>query len=669
MKKINLEISDNESGGEPEEHTQTSSSRRDFLRRSAAGVGAAVAAGTAAQGFAAESTDIANVKLPSITIPTDFTESLAQDAKPGKFEGRGMSGAEVFANLCKAEDLSALFCCPGNYTVINALAAAGIPSYGGRSEGAMCAMADGFSRATGEVTATSGTEGPGFTNMIMNIAAASAARTPLLVLASNMQMAGDDREAFIQTGYQQPTTEGIKKYGKRLIDPSRVHEYGGYAFRQLKSGVPGPVHLDFPAEVARAKFKDPSELKDFYDKSKYRTESRCYPAPSDIKQVVNLISKSKRPLIVAGQGVFQRKGWDALKRVAERNQIAVATSGPTRGTFPDEHPLCVMAAPDALLSADLVIFVGQYCMPSPGEYRFNPEIKAIRVHPVQEDLGRNWPLDLGVVSDETLFLEALADAVGRKKRGDWVSEIGKAKQAYETQIEDVYQLGLKYSKQTNMLHPAVIARDAQHFIDNDIEDRLAVVTGAGGWTTGLFAGRYLRANRPGHMIVPPYQYGAIGPDMSMMMGVSAAVQRGVGPQAGYEGAPTLCITSDAGVAYSMFELDTAAKYKLPTITVIYNNNAWGVWPNAARSARSMHMYLFQENLRYDLMAKGLGANGEYVRTPEEFRAALARAYKLARDEKVSSLINCQAIKEFTSPRDYPPGIALNAEPGTGAVAH
>ena len=157
--------------------------------------------------------------------------------------------------------------------------------------------------------------------------------------------------------------------------------------------------------------------------------------------------------------------------------------------------------------------------------------------------------------------------------------------------------------------------------------------------------------------------------MSMMMGVSAAVQRGVGPQQGYEGTPTVCITSDAGVAYSLFELDTAIKYGLPTITIVYNNNAWGVWPNAARSARSMHMYLFQENLRYDKMARGLGANGEYVRTPEEFRAALARAYKLGRDEKVSTLINCQAIKEFTSPRDFPPGISLNAEPGTGAVAH
>ncbi len=653
----------------PKDQATDGSSRRDFLRKSAMGLGGAVAAGAAGQAFSAESTAISDVKLPSINIAEAFTQSLEEEPAPGKFEGRGMSGAQVFAQLCAQEELSALFCCPGNYTVINALAAAGIPSFGGRNEGAMCAMADGFSRATGQVTATSGTEGPGFTNMIMNIAAANAARTPLLVLASNMTLAGEDREAFIQHAYQQPTTEGIKKYGKRLIDPSRVWEYGGYAFRELKSGVPGPVHLDFPAEVARAQFKDPAELKDYYDKSKYRSESRSYPAPAEVAKAVAMIEKAQRPLIVAGQGVFQRQGWDALMRAAERNQIGVATSGPTRGCFPDDHPLCLNAAPDALLSADLVVFVGQYCMPSPGEYRFNPEIKAIRVHPVQVDLGRNWPLDLGIVSDETAFLEALAEGVKSRKRDAWAGEIGSAQKAYETQIEEVYQLGLKYSKDTNTLHPAVIGRETQRFIDSGTDDRLATVSGGGGWTIGLYAGRYLRARRPGQMIVPAYQYGAIGPDMSMMMGACAAVQQGVGPQKGYEGAPTICVTSDAGVAYSLMELDTASKYQLPTITIVYNNNAWGVWPNAARSARSMHMYLFQENLRYDLLAQGLGAAGDYVTNVEDFRAALARAYTLARNEKVSTLINCQAIKEFTSPRDYPPGISLNAEPGVGAVAH
>lgn len=251
------------------ENDAATMSRRNFLGSSTIGLGAA-AAMLSTQALA----EGKGPRIPSIRIGDAIRKSLEEEPAAPTFEGRGMSGAEVFANLCKQEGLAALFCCPGNYTIINALAAVGIPSYGGRTEGSMCAMADGFSRSTGEVTATSGTEGPGFTHMIMNIAAANSARTPLLVLASNMTLAGEDREAFIQHSYQQPTTQGLKKYGKRIIDPARIHEYGAYAFRNLKSGVPQPVHLDFPAEVTRARFKAPTELRDFYDKSKYAGPGR-----------------------------------------------------------------------------------------------------------------------------------------------------------------------------------------------------------------------------------------------------------------------------------------------------------------------------------------------------------------------------------------------------------
>jgi thiamine pyrophosphate-dependent acetolactate synthase large subunit-like protein len=637
--------------------------RRKFILSSAAGAVIA-AAGNSNRILAGAETSI-----PSIRIPKEIPESLNEAPKPGSFEGKGMTGAEVFARLCKDEELAALFCCPGNYTVINAIAAAGVPSYGGRTEGAMCAAADGFSRVTGEVTATSGTEGPGFTHMIMNIASANAARTPLLVLASNMQMAGDDREAFIQTGYQQPITTGMKKYGKRLIAPNRVHEYGAYAFRHLKSGVPGPVHLDFPAEVARARFTDPTTLTDFYGKEKYRSESRPHPAPKDVEKAIEMISKAERPVLVAGHGVFMRKAWDALKEAAEKHEMAVVTSGPVRGHFPDDHRLSAATAPEALMSADLVIFVGQYAMPSPGEYRFNPDIKAIRLHPVPEDLGRNWPLDLGVVGDEKIFLEALANSLPRKKRDAWVNELAAARQAYEKQHTDVWQQALKYSADTSALHPAVMAKEIHDFLYKGQIDPKQTVTGLGGWTSGLYAGRWMRAMRPGQSVVCAYQYGAIGPDLAMMIGAGAAVQRGTGVQAAYRGAPVLCVTSDAGAAYSLFEMDTAAKYKIPVIAVVYNNNSWGMWPSAAASARSMHMYLFQENLRYDKLAEALGVRGEYAHTPEQFREALKRSYQMAAKEAVSTVINVQAIKEFTSAKHYPPGVALNPEPGCGALAH
>ena len=643
-----------------DDKTKPQARRRDILTAAAAGIVASSQSGLLAA---------ATGGIPSIAIPKEVPGTLNEPAKASSFEGRGMSGAEVFAKLCKEEELAALFCCPGNYTVINAIAAVGIPAYGGRTEGAMCAAADGFSRVTGEVTACSGTEGPGFTHMIMNIASASAARTPLLVLASNMQISGDDREAFIQTGYQQPITEGMRKYGKRLIAPNRVHEYGGYAFRNLKSGIPGPVHLDFPGEVARARFTDASSLTDYYGKDKYRSESRPCASSKEVQQAADLITRAQRPIIIAGQGVFQRKAWGMLTKVAERQDIAVVGTGPTRGTFPDDHRLSASCSPDALMSADLVIFIGQYCMPSPGEYRLAPDIKAIRVNPVQEDLGRNWPLDLGIVSDEKNFLEALANTLATKKREAWVTELATARAAFEKQNLGHYELGLKHSAATNHLHPAVMAKEIHDFFYKGAIDPKQTVSGSGGWTTGLFAGRWLRANRPGQGVVCAYQYGAIGPDMAMMIGAGAAVQRGVGPQAPYKGAPVLVVTSDAGVAYSMFELDTAAKYKIPIISVIYNNNSWGMWPSAVSSARSMHMYLFQENLRYDKMAEGLGARGEYVRTVDEMREALKRSYEAASKQNVSTLINVQALKEFTSGKDYPPGIALNPEPGVGGFAH
>ena len=643
---------------------EKSTSRRNFLTTPAAAGAAAAAIATHGQLFAATSATI-----PTIRIPKEIPANLSEPPKAGSFEGRGMTGAEIFAKLCKDEDLAALFCCPGNYTVINAIAAAGVPSYGGRSEGAMCAAADGFSRVTGEATACSGTEGPGFTNMIMNIAAANAARTPLLVLASNMQIAGDDREAFIQTGYQQPITTGMKKYGKRLIAPDRVWEYGAYAFRNMKSGVPGPVHLDFPGEVARARFTDPANLKDFYTKDKYRTESRPQASTQEVARAVDMIGKAERPILVAGQGVFQRQACDALLAAAEKHEFAVVGSGPMRGHFPDDHRLSASLAPDALMSADLVVFVGQYSMPSPGEYRFNPDVKTIRVHPVQEDLGRNWPLDLGIVSDEKIFLDALASDLPRKKRDAWVNELAAARKKFEDVNLAHYALGVKHSAATDHIHPAVMAKEVHDFLYKGDIDPKQTVTGIGGWTTGIFAGRWMRANRPGQGLACAYQYGAIGPDLAMTIGAGAAVQRGVGPQAPYKGAPVLCITSDAGVAYSMFELDTAAKYKIPVIAVIYNNNCWGMFPAAIGSPRSMHMYLFQENLRYDKMAEGLGARGEYVTTPEQLRDALKRSYQAAAKETVSSLINVQALKEFTTGNLYPPGIALPVEPGVGAFAH
>ena len=484
-------------------------SRRRFVATSAAGVGAAALFANQARAAATDREE------RPISIPEDIPRTLGEAPDPAEFP---MNGAQVFARACAHEGLKALFCAPGNYQVINAIAAEGIPTYGGRTEGSMCAAADGFTRVTGEVAACSGTEGPGFTNMIMNIGAANAARTPLLVLASNMTVGGDDTERGIQRGYQQPTTVGMKKYGKRLITPNRVYEYAAYAFRHLRSGVPRPVHLDFTGEVARAQFDTPDDLLYYHDKSTYRTDAHPYPSQADTAKAVEMIQRAERPMIVASTGVFYDRAWDVLRTVAERADIAVVESGAMRGHFPDSHPLSASTGPDALLSTDLVIFAGQYSMPNVGEVAFDPDAKVIRIDPDAADIGRNLPVDLGLVASARGGLEALA------------------------------------------------------------------------------------------------------------------------------------------------------KYKIPAVVLVYNNNAWGVYGSARRATRSMHMYLFQENLRYDKIAEGLGARGEYVTSPEQLREALPRSYEMAAKDGVSTLINCQAIKEFWT-NEYPPGLPRKVEPGCMAYYH
>jgi thiamine pyrophosphate-dependent acetolactate synthase large subunit-like protein len=630
-----------------------------------------VAAATAAGALLKPQQLFGDTSIPSIRIPKAVTESLAAPPRRADFSGQGITGAQVFANLCKDEDLAALFCAAGNYYIINEIAQVGIPCYGGRTEGGMCAAADGFTRATGEVAACSGTEGPGFTHMIMNIATAHFSNSPVLVLASNQSLQQEDNWKRIQFMYQQPTTEGIKKYGKRITAPNRVYEYGAYAFRNLKSGVPDVVHLDFPIDVATERFQDPSKLGCFFSKERYRSESRACPGSKEVQQAIDMINKAERPVLIAGHGIYVRKAWDALLQAAEKHEMVVVGSGPVRGHFPDDHRLSGSMSNLALMSADLVIFVGQYQMPSAGEWTLPPGVKTIRVHPVQEDLGRNWPVDLGIVGDEKDFMEALANGLPPKKRDSWVDEVAADKQKREQANLELNEKYLKYSRDTNTLHPFVLCKEVHDFLYKGDIDPKQTLAGWGGNMIGFGSMRWLRANRPAQEIPCVYQFGPMGPDLAMMLGAGVAVQRGVGPQAAYKGAPVVVVTGDAGMGFSLMELDTFAKYKVPVICIVYNNDSWGTFPFALsmNTPRALHMYLFQESIRYDRMAEELGARGEYVRTPEELRAALRRSYDAAAKQDFSTLINCQGMKEFNVDKLYPPALSFAPEPGVGAVSH
>lgn len=622
--------------------------RRDFIKTTA---GVALA-GTAISIGHSTHLDAAEGEKASIRLSKEFTTSLSASLQKVDFP---MTGSDVFAKACVEEGLAALFACPGNYYIIHALANQGIRVFSGRHEGFMTHAADGFIRVSGELAGCSGTEGPGFTNMITGIATASRARTPLLILASNKSILNEDTEIDDQHLYQQPITEGLKKWGKRIITPSRVYEFACDAFRQLKTGIPGPVHLDFPNEVATAQFKDSRELSRYIDKSKYRTESKSGPNAASIRSTIDLLRKAERPLIVAGTGVFYHKAIDIMKRFAEKTQIPVMEIGPMRGMFSDGHPLSATTAPWLNAGkADVVMLVGRYFLGT--EIGFRPEVKYIRVEPDAENIGRVMPVDIGIVSDEKAALEALYSEVTAMKHEAWVSEVAAHRKMVENRDIETYRIGRSY---TEGVHPAVIGKELADFLYRGKIPKEQTVVGVGGYGIQKFLLSTLRAYRPGQIFRPTYGFGTIGADVSMSVGVAAAVKFGYGYQGDFKGHPVVCITSDAGFGIDGMEMETLSKYRLPVIVIVYNNDCWGTWADfraLIKSRPSEQIHLFQERLRYDKVGEGLGAHGEYVTRPEEFLPALERCYKIAVTESLPSVINCQGKKEFYLKEQYPPGL-------------
>ncbi|HYB22000.1 MAG TPA: thiamine pyrophosphate-binding protein, partial [Thermodesulfobacteriota bacterium] len=341
---------------------------------------ASVTAGTSAFVNKAEASE-AGAPDPGIKLAPEFEPSRVAPLPKIEFP---MTGADVFAICCKAEGLAAFIHCPGNYDIQHALAEQGIPSYSGRHDGAMGNACDAFYRISGEIAAFNAQYGGCVALGASPFLIAEGACSPILILSgaagTKEEDTGRAKGMVAGTWRDQWMTTGVTKWGKTIITPSRIWEHTAEAFRQMRTGVPKPVHLVWPLDVCNAKFRAPGELSYYFEKTKYRTETQPYPDPKAIKAAIALLKSAQRPMIVCGQGVFRSKAWDVLKQFAEKTQIPVTETGPQRGKFSDAHPLSASAAPYCYPSVDVVLIVGQYKMPPIGGWGFGPKTKYIRVH-------------------------------------------------------------------------------------------------------------------------------------------------------------------------------------------------------------------------------------------------------------------------------------------------
>src|SRR4029453_6970237 len=281
-----------------------------------------------------------------------------------------------------------------------------------RHEQATVFMADGYARSCGEPGVAMVEKGPGRCNAFTAIVNAFTDCVPLVVIfghSSRKQLA----KGMLQEVPYLDTFQTMAKWTFSIPSPERIPEVFRRAFTVARSGRPGPVIIEVPQDISMAQAELPP-----YQKTR---RVRYGPDPDDIDKLIELLQGAKQPLIYVGRGALWSRATDDLIELAEAYALPVMATLPAKGAMPEDHPLCLGLGgyPRAVYStgqsrkfaeeADLVIALGcsfrqhatSSCVPQPAH------AKLVQVDIDPAELHKNYAADLVMLSDITLFLQAL----------------------------------------------------------------------------------------------------------------------------------------------------------------------------------------------------------------------------------------------------------------------
>ena len=559
-------------------------SRRAFLKTAAVGAGAAAAAG-----------------MPKVA---DANVEGPRPARLDDLKSDHPHGGQLMAHALKREGVSRLFTLCGGHIlpILDGCLDEGIQVLDGRHEEAVAHMGEAWSWMTGEVGVVSVTAGPGVTNAVTGVANAYENGVPMLILGGRSSL-GDNEIGSLQDIDQMDLYESITKWSRVCHRTERIGEYVAMAFRHALSGRPGPVYLEVPQDilmgrVAKSKARFPE---------KYRATDRPRGSRHCIAEAAKILSKAKRPVIVAGAGCRWSDAQVALKGFAEHTGIPVVTHAGGRGSLPDSHPLSVFPGFYAGLRADAVLLLGVRLDFMLGYGRMFPKsMKVIQVDIEPSRLGFNRGPDCAVAGDVAHVLEDLQNALPNTANRPWGKEAKKA-----------VERGVKWGRDRVNLdavpcHPLRVAEELRDFGGKD-----ACYVIDGGFTSVWSMG-VLPAERPGDVMgVTSGPMGCLGVGLPFALAAkSANPDRNV-----------FLICGDGSFGLNAVEMDTALRHNLPVVAVIVNDGAWGMIKAAQIGMYGRDRLVASElgHVRYDKWVEGFGGHGEFVEKPGDIRPALKRA--------------------------------------------
>ena len=474
--------------------------------------------------------------------------------------------------------------------------------------------ADGYARTSGKVGVVFATSGPGATNLVTGIATAMMDSVPIVAITCNVTTDLLGKDSFQEIDIVGVTTP-ITKHNFLVKSAEDIAPTIRRAFKIARSGRPGPVLVDITKDATGNMCEFEPEIQDTSVERKIESDENAF------KAAIELIENAKRPLIYAGGGVIAAEAAEELKRFRARIDSPVTLSLMGVGAFPASDKAFTgmigmhgtKTTSLAISECDLLIAVGARFSDrvTCNIQTFAPNAKVLHIDTDRAEIDKNVKTDHSIIGDAKLVLERLAKTVKQQHHDEWMNKI------YEWEGE--YPIHKPYD---GVFTPQCIMETVNAAIGRD-----SIATTDVGQHQ-MWAAQYLMVERPRKFITS----GGLG---TMGFGLGAAI----GAQVANPDYVVVNITGDGCFHMNMQELATAAKYDLPVIDVIINNNVLGMvrqWQNLFYDKRFSNTTL-DKKTDYELVAKGMGANAFTATNKEELEKAMAAAVA---DRKTPSVINC-----------------------------
>ncbi|MGL4819832.1 MAG: acetolactate synthase large subunit [Bacilli bacterium] len=535
---------------------------------------------------------------------------LRFEEKKASAAGRLLTGAEILVECLKREEVEVLFGYPGGAVLplYDKLYNSGVFHVLTRHEQGGIHAAEGYARIKGKPGVVIATSGPGATNLVTGLTDAMIDSIPLVVFTGQVASSVIGTDAF-QEADVIGITMPITKHNYQVRNASDLPRIIREAFHIAATGRPGPVLIDLPKDIAAAVV--PYEPVEEISLPGYKFASK--PDHVAVRKLVQAVSESKRPAILAGAGVLFSGASEALLAYANQQNIPVIHTLLGLGGFPSDHPLFLgmagmhgtYTANMAITESDLLISIGaRFDDRVTGNLKhFAPNARIAHIDIDAAEIGKNVPTAFPVVADAKLALEALLAENGVPPQNSaWLETIRNWKTTYP----------LGYHDRTDELKPQKLIELIYETTDGE-----AIVTTDVGQHQ-MWSAQYYQFKHPNRWVTS----GGLG---TMGFGLPAAI----GAQFADRNRTVVAVLGDGGFQMTLQELSVIEEHRLPIKIVLLNNLSLGMvrqWQELFYEERYSHS-LIPNQPDFMKLAEAYGIRGMKATTPEEARNVLQEAMR------------------------------------------